>query len=197
MSKRLVAFVLTLLMCLSPLCGIVQAANVSNIPEIQNVGDTLTIGSFFGKPIVWQVLEVDHNAAKALLMPTELIGFWAFNAKNEVTLWEASTIRAWLNGEFLDTTFTDVQKAAIVETTLENKAFAATGLAGGEGTNTVDKVFLLSYEEAERYFASNGLRQAEYNATAAEYTALGQALEKKGIEEDWYHKLTGSEAMSE
>ena len=197
MSKRILTLVLALMICLSPVSGIVHAANVTNIADIQSVGDTLALGSFMGKPIVWQVLEVDNIASKALLIPTELIGFWAFNAKNEVALWESSTIRIWLNSEFLDVTFTEVQKAAILETTLDNKAFAATGLAGGAGTATVDKVFLLSYDEADRYFASDGLRQAKYNATEAEYTALGQALEKKGVEEDWFNKLTSTEANNE
>ena len=194
MKKRMLSLTLVLLMFLSLVPATALAANVTEAASIKNVGDTITMGSFYGKPIVWQVLEVDATAGKALLIPTELIGFWAFNAKNEETIWADSMIRKWLNGEFMDGVFTAAQKAAILETEIDNKAYAETGLDGGGGANTKDKVFLLSYGEAAKYFANDGVRKAEYNATEAQYTALAQALAGKSNSEDWNYKLTYEEA---
>ena len=194
MKKRIITLALALALCLSLLPLTAVAANVTEVTSIKNVGDTITLGSFYGKPMVWQVLEVDASAGKALLIPTELIGFWAFNAKNEATIWADSTIRKWLNGAFMDGAFTAAQKAAILETELDNRAYTETGLDGSGGASTKDKVFLLSYGEAAKYFANDGVRKAMYNATEAQYTALAQALAAKGISEDWNYKLTYEEA---
>ena len=197
MKKQIFTLTLVLALCLSLVPMKTAAANVTAVTDIKNVGDTVTMGSFFGKPIVWQVLEADTNAGKALLIPTELIGFWAFNTKNAVTIWEDSTIREWLNGEFMDNAFSAEQIAAILETEIDNKAYTETGLDGGGGANTKDKVFLLSYAEAARYFSGADTRKAVYNATETQYTALAQALEAKGVSEDWQHKLNVEEALNE
>ena len=195
MKKRIIIFTLVLIMCLSLLPMAAIGSTVTEVTDIKNVGDTITIGSFYGKPIVWQVLAIDAIAGKALLIPTELIGFWAFNSENKNTLWEDSSIRKWLNSEFLGSVFTESQRSIILETEIENKAFPETNLTGGSSSNTKDKIFLLSYGEAALYFPSNSARAAVYKATEAQYSALAQAIAAKSINEDWSHKLTYSEAF--
>ncbi|MDR0818076.1 MAG: DUF6273 domain-containing protein [Oscillospiraceae bacterium] len=192
MKKRIFTLALALILCLSliPMCA--MAADIS---EVSKVGDTADFGTFFGKPIEWQVLEIDSTAGKALLIPTELIGFWAYNSKNEETIWENSSIRKWLNDEFYNSVFSDSQRAAILETDIENKANPNTGVGGG--VNTKDKVFLLSYDEANKYFSNDGSREAEYNATEAQYSALAKALADKSVSENWYYKVTYDEAIGE
>ncbi|MDR1422626.1 MAG: DUF6273 domain-containing protein, partial [Coriobacteriales bacterium] len=66
--------------------------------------------------------------------------------------WATSEIRAWLNGEFLSG-FTPNEQQQIAETRLVD-------------TNTTDKVFLLSVDEAERYFKANSDRVAQLDGEA-------------------------------
>lgn len=61
--------------------------------------------------------------------------------------WETSTLREWLNSEFLDTAFTNRERNAIQDTlvsNLDNPNYKTSG-----GNDTIDKVFLLSYDEAQ------------------------------------------------
>jgi hypothetical protein len=190
-KTRILTLALALVMCLSLVPTVAFAADVT---DIKKVGDTATFGTFYGKQIEWQVLAVDANAGKALLIPTELIGFWNYNAKYEEVIWENSTIRKWLNGDFLNSVFTDAQRAAILETEIENTAHPVTGEGGA---NTKDKVFLLSTDEAAKYFSSDSAREAKYNATEAQYSALAKAVSDKSVSEDWYSKLTYDDAINE
>ncbi|MBP5489004.1 MAG: fibronectin type III domain-containing protein [Lachnospiraceae bacterium] len=72
--------------------------------------------------------------------------------------WSTSDIRAWLNDDFLNTAFSDEEKALIANSTLHNY-----GVHGYyDCADTIDQVFLLSRNEAENaaYFlgASNDAR---------------------------------------
>ena len=60
--------------------------------------------------------------------------------------WATSSIRTFLNGDFLDSAFTKKQANAIIKSkvkTPDNKVYGTSG-----GRDTSDKVFLLSVEEA-------------------------------------------------
>ena len=68
-----------------------------------------------------------------------------------------SSIRAWLNEVFYTTAFKPLQKNAITATTLDNSAYS-TGFSDYDSASTTDKVFLLSYREAQNAaygFSSN------------------------------------------
>ena len=64
--------------------------------------------------------------------------------------WSTSDIRAWLNEDFLNTAFTDEEKALLANSSLHN--YGVHGYYDYE--DTVDQVFLLSYNEvkSEAYF---------------------------------------------
>ena len=59
-----------------------------------------------------------------------------------------SSLRAWLNDDFYSTAFTASQQDMITVTTLDNRAYS-TGFSGFDSASTTDKVFLLSYKEAQ------------------------------------------------
>ncbi len=103
--------------------------------------------------IEWIVLEVQDGKA---LMTTRygLDGYYYYNEETESMTWEKSTVRAWLNGEFLSGSFNETEQAVILETEVDNssaQAFDGWPTHDG-GNNTKDKVFLLSYAEAYKYF---------------------------------------------
>ena len=58
--------------------------------------------------------------------------------------WEKSEIRQWLNHEFYKRAFKNADKSLIIETRLEQ---------------TSDKMFLLSIDEANKYFSSDNKRK--------------------------------------
>ena len=87
-------------------------------------------------PIEWQMLATDGE--KVLLISRYILNYHEFNRERPDRMtWSDCSLRAWLNGEFFNTIFDGQEKKAILETAVDN------------GT---DKVFLLSDEEASRYF---------------------------------------------
>lgn len=62
-----------------------------------------------------------------------------------------SSIRAWLNNDFYNTAFSSSQKARILTSKLDNKAYS-TSRSKFDSETTYDKVFLLSYNEAKNIF---------------------------------------------
>ena len=118
-----------------------------------------TFGSYNGTSLVWNVLTVDTENEKALLLTEKCIDIIAFHESDSAFTWESSEIRAWLIGEFYDDTFGNAEKALILETINKNPANSQTGVAGCD--DTTDRVFLLSEKEALEYFETDDERIAE------------------------------------
>ncbi len=79
-----------------------------------------------------------------------------FDSRSNV--WSNSEIREWLNGEFYNQAFTDQEKKSI-------------NLSNLSDVGTSDNVFLLSKEEAEKYFANDYERRCR----ATEYAVKNGA----------------------
>jgi len=112
-------------------------------------GDTqaLPFGDF-----TWRVLVVEDN--KALLLTEKIVEQRGYhNTAKTPLMWEDCDLRAYLNGEFLER-FSSVEQAQIMETRIANPVNLWWGTDGGN--DTTDKVFLLSLEEADRYFGDSG-----------------------------------------
>ncbi len=98
----------------------------------------------------WRVLDVDREQETALLIADAQAAEKPYHEKCESITWEKCTLRAWLNGEYYEKTFSDAEKAAILATGHENPNNPQYGTAGCNPTT--DRIFLLSIEEAKRYF---------------------------------------------
>ncbi len=105
---------------------------------------------FWGKQGAMRVLEVNRKEGTALLIADRPVCKRAYHEKWEDVTWETCSLRAWLNGEYYETTFTEAEKAAIAECTLKNPDNPEYHTPGGK--DTTDKIFLLSIDEAEKYF---------------------------------------------
>ena len=68
------------------------------------------------EPIEWYVL--DQKDGKMLIVSKEILDFRAYDDGTHTT-WADSTLRAWLNSEFLNTAFSAEEKAKIFDTTNE------------------------------------------------------------------------------
>ena len=85
-------------------------------------------------------------------------GWAASHSQNRTVFayWSMCTLRPWLNEEFLQAAFSEEEQERILLTkvaAIENPFYHAL-----PGADTEDKVFLLSFDEADMYFASNGER---------------------------------------
>ena len=112
--------------------------------------------------INWLVL--DERDDRVLLVSEYIVFEQPYHHSFTAMTWEHSALRGYLNYEFL-TRFSLEEQARIAETGIENNDVLWT-VAGGSwyvpgGNDTYDRIFLLSLEEAERYFESYSARMAK------------------------------------
>ena len=107
------------------------------------------------RPIEWLVLKNDGQAA--VLISKYGLEAKPYNTDFTNVTWENCTLRKWLNEDFLNAAFTSGERAKLVSVPVaaqRNPKFSSTD----PGKDTQDRVFLLSIDEANRYFASNDAR---------------------------------------
>ena len=121
-----------------------------------NAGDEIIFGNYAGEDIKWIVL--DETDDGVLLLSKYAIEAAPYNNTDSAATWEDCTLRKWLNDGFYNEAFNDVQKAAVIEKTNSNPDNPSYGTDGGNDTQ--DYVFLLSVDEASRYFSSDDARKA-------------------------------------
>ena len=122
------------------------------------VGNYVTFGTYpqtkagnDATPIEWLVLARDGD--KALLISRYALDAQPYNKDYTSVTWETCTLRTWLNGTFYNKAFSSAEQAAILTTNVDNsKNQCYSGWSTSGGNNTQDKVFLLSYAEANKYF---------------------------------------------
>ena len=120
------------------------------------VGDYVTYGRYSQTaighdqtPIEWIVLDVQGD--KMLLLSRYGLDTKSF-CENYRNVWESCTLRTWLNGKFLNRAFSEVEQKAILTTNVNNgKEQGYDGWNKSGGNDPKDKVFLLSYAEANQY----------------------------------------------
>ncbi len=135
---------------------------------ICDVGDIVTFGSYEqdnnlnnGKEqIEWIVL--DRKDDKVLVISKYCLDSAPFNEVKKQIKWENCSLRKWLNGTFINSAFSTEEQAKISISSVKNPDYG-----DGDSTaysNTIDKVFLLSDNEATLYFKSDSERKASATA---------------------------------
>ena len=120
-------------------------------PEFMGVYEQENDPAGSREPIEWQVLTVDAQSHRALLLSVYALDAVSFaEAANTDAYsasglsWENSFVRGWLNNEFCQSAFSASEKERILDTELETRD--KTGVH-----HTVDKVFLLDVKEVRQY----------------------------------------------
>jgi hypothetical protein len=156
------------------------------------VGQTVTLGSFPQSdasgakkdPVAWTVLAVENG--KALLISEKGLDCRMYHGDNTTMTWENCDLRKWLNGEFLEGTFTAQEQGDILVTPTPNPGSTVHGAAGGNDTE--DKVFLLNVDEADKYFPNDQSRMAEATPYA---TAKGVFINERTGKVWWWLRSPG------
>ena len=141
--KRIVCICLLFVLCL-------LVHGMAFALEKPEVGDIVVIGSYEQdnvldngtEPLEWIVLEVQED--KAWLMTKYCIDQVIFYPERVPMYWGKSDLRAWMNGEFFETTFTEEEKEIILTTIVKNDN--PHGMKGASA-DTEDKIYLLSKSE--------------------------------------------------
>lgn len=96
------------------------------------------------EPIKWRILK--ETETELTIMCNNLIDTHIYDESSNK--YETSSIRKWLNNEFLNKAFTKDEMKLILDTTVDNSE-ESTGLKNNNNisSNTIDKAFLLSYKE--------------------------------------------------
>jgi hypothetical protein len=100
---------------------------------------------------VWIVLAVENG--KALLISKKILEKRVYHTEPDEVTWKDCALRGYLNGEFYNR-FSDKAKAAVAETHVTTPANPWYDTRGG--SDTTDKIFLLSLNEIAKYFGNSG-----------------------------------------
>ena len=136
------------------------------------VGDLLLWGAYEQdndlsngpESIEWQVLAVEEG--RALLISRYALDSLQYNEEWKTVVWADSSLRAWLNEDFLQAAFTEAQQEAILETLVSTPANTALKTRGEE--DVTDRIFVLSIDEARQYLKSGAARKAQGTPWAVE-----------------------------
>ncbi|MBQ8178524.1 MAG: cadherin-like beta sandwich domain-containing protein [Clostridia bacterium] len=157
-----------------------DVSNVISYTYQDDAGYSLNNAYWFKyEPIKWRIMsEAD---GKAVILSELILDSQEFYHSRDTRTedgntvyannWEYSNIRKWLNDNFYNVAFTELQKAIIVATELDNKT---TGKNGTENTytscqnNTTDNVYLLAYQE----LANNALLEEVRSKYTTDYSQV-------------------------
>ena len=155
--------------------------------EIANakVGSTVKFGKYYQsnnttkEDIEWQVLAKEDN--RALLISKYGLDCKKYDETNVSSVtWKTCTLRKWLNNDFINSAFTEEEKAYIPTVTVsadENPIYTT-----DPGYETEDEIFLLSIPEANKYFSNSTARQCKSTA----YAKKNGAREYSGNGNCWW-----------
>ena len=122
-------------------------------------------------PIEWIILDIQDG--KALLVSLFALDCKRYNEEYTSVTWESCSLRKWLNETFVDNAFNTVEQKMIQSTNVtadRNPEYNT-----DPGNNTNDKVFLLSINEANKYFTSiedKACEPTDYAVAQGAYKAI-------------------------
>ena len=149
------------------------------------VGDLVTFGSYEQdnvatngqEAIEWIVLDKKSDGSLLLISRFGLDAM-PYHEKLGPFSWDMSSIRRFLNGTFYNTAFSASEKEKVLTTTVVNEDNFFWGTKGGSNTN--DKVFLLSSDEAKKYFVDDSGKYDGGDSSARACTLTAYAISRGG-----------------
>ena len=127
------------------------------LPKPYNAGDIIYFGQY-----KWRIMKVNPNNT-ALIITQDIISKMAYHNRQIGITWERSDMRKYLNGSFLGK-FNNIEQNAIMSTEIETPFNSKYFTQGGQ--KTIDKVFLISIEEAKQHFSTDTDRISRFERSA-------------------------------
>ena len=175
----------------------VQNDNSQNKQSSVEVGDIYKFGTYKqdntakGKePIEWIVLAKEGD--KILIVSDKALDCkqYTYHVVCSQVTWKGCFLRGWLNSTFLNEAFSNKEQNCIVSTSVSadiNPIFKTR-----PGDTTIDKVFLLSIVEVEKYFRNDKSRKCIPTAYAKANKVLTSGTENCW----WWLRSSGNEESS-
>ena len=175
------------------------SAPVLTPPPLQISYESVLFGSYEqgnGKtPIEWFVLEEQDD--RVLLISRYALDTQQYHGAAGSVTWETCDLRTWLNTTFLNAAFSPEERVAILETEVDNSQGNPIFQIDG-GNDTQDLVFLLSREEVEQYFPTEGERLCQPTAPIKRLSLMGYCswwLRSPGYRQDLAEYVNGNGAF--
>lgn len=115
--------------------------------ELENIKNSAVGTSVLFGEYKWLIVEKEKG--KALLVKSKPINGYPYHENDENITWADSTLRKYLNNDFITETFYEKMSDEIMDTEVvipDNEKYQTKG-----GTATTDKLFLLNARQAEQY----------------------------------------------
>ena len=144
----------------------VRSTKGDNAFEELKKGDVVHFGSYYQEndkektPIEWIVLRKKEDDNTLTLISKNVLDVVPFDITKKPVKWGSSTVRQWLNNEFLNTAFTKEEQAKIVEKEAQTKDNSQYGTEG-EKPGPFDKICLFAEAGIKKHFPSNIDRMAK------------------------------------
>ncbi len=147
-------------------------------------GDIYVFGSFEQdadkengpEELEWIVMDINEDSM--LLLSRYVLVPMRYNEDYVDVTWETSSLRAWLNDEFMNMVFSEEEKERILLTVNENPGNPIYDTVGGNTTE--DKVFIFSSDEANAYLYTDEQKFVNGSAEPTEYAReMGTVLSQK------------------
>lgn len=132
------------------------------VPTTYNVGDVVLLGYYGKDAISWIIIDKDGD--NYLLLSEFAIDNQQWNTTYDAVTWDKCTLRTWLNDYFYNTAFLPKYQDLILTTKVKNEGTYVNrygSFVDIPAADTEDKLFLLSFDEADKL----PLEQAECQAT--------------------------------
>ena len=108
----------------------------------------IIFGKYRNKKIEWLILDENENGM--LLLSKKAIEGKEYHIKNTEITWENCSLRKWMNNEFYNEAFSSEEKNRVLLSELVN--YDGPSYNAKVVNSTEDHVFLLNYQDIERYF---------------------------------------------
>ena len=181
----------------------------SSTYQYDNGYSTSTQYWFRFDPIKWRVLDpstglvmaetiLDSQAYNNFLLESGSEYYGDASKTYYANNWEHSSIRKWLNNDFLNTAFSSEEQNNIKETTLSTPAFR-TSYSQYDSADTLDKVFLLSYTDVQNTaygFASGTSSSDTRTAQGSAYAKCQGLWVYSGNGNSWWRLRSGGSCSS-
>lgn len=109
-------------------------------------------------PLEWIVLE-NYTDGTSLLITRQLLSPQRYNIRRKNVNWDSSTLRSWLNDQFIEEAFAPEERELLKSQRIGNQRQTILGMRGG--ISTEDRIYLLSQEEVNKFFPTTEMKRAK------------------------------------